>query len=219
MRRTQFLTRPAYALALALASFGAAGLVATPAQAEKKDDKKGGAAKAPQPTKAFIPAYTEVKTLLDAAGKRPDVLAAKAKVSETERAYRSTRGRAAQEAARGQYDAAVAALAGLLTAEKAKTDELFTKVGNDADKFFAGQLTFTYGGMAVDKAMQRRGLVAMIDSGNGSFSITRSSLPAPTMRLKKSLILIPSTTPGGKRTPSLDTPSSEPGMKRRSVSL
>ena len=166
MRRTQFLTRPAYALALALASFGAAGLVATPAQAEKKDDKKGGAAKAPQPTKAFIPAYTEVKGLLDAAAKRPEVIAAKAKVSETERAYRSTRGRAAQEAARGQYDAAVAALAGLLTAEKAKADELFTKTGNDADKFFAGQLGFTYGGLAVDKVMQRRGLVAMIDSGN-----------------------------------------------------
>ena len=166
MRRTQFLTRPACALALALSSFAAAGLVATPAQAEKKDEKKGGAAKAPQPTKAFIPAYTELKTMLDAAAKRPDVIAAKAKVSETERAYRSARGRAAQEAARGQYDASVAALAGLLTAEKAKVDETYAKTGNDADKFFAGQLGFTYGGLAVDKAMQRRGLVSMIESGN-----------------------------------------------------
>ncbi len=166
MRRTQFLTRPAYALALALSSFAAAGLVATPAQAEKKDEKKGGAAKALQPTKAFIPAYTELKTMLDAAAKRPDVIAAKAKVSETERAYRSARGRAAQEAARGQYDASVAALAGLLTAEKAKVDETYAKTGNDADKFFAGQLGFTYGGLAVDKAMQRRGLVSMIESGN-----------------------------------------------------
>lgn len=166
MRRTQFLTRPAYALALALASLGAVGLVATPAEAQKKDDKKAAASKAPQPTKTFVPAYTELKTMLDAAAKRPDVIAAKAKVAETERAYRSARGRTAQEAARGQYDASVAALAGLLTAEKAKTEELFTKTGNEADKFFAGQLGFTYGGLAVDKPMQRRGLVAMIDSGN-----------------------------------------------------
>lgn len=166
MRRTQFLTRPAYAIALGLASIAAAGLVAAPAQAQKKDDKKGGAAKAPQPTKAFIPAYTEVKTMLDAAGKRPEVVAAKAKVTETERGYRSARGRAAQEAARGQYDAAVAELAGLLSAEKAKVDELYGKTGNEADKFFAGQLGFTFGGLAVDKAAQRRGLVTMIESGN-----------------------------------------------------
>ncbi|MCE2843439.1 MAG: hypothetical protein LW689_11965 [Novosphingobium sp.] len=90
MRRTQFLTRPAYALAIALASLGAVGVIATPAQAQKKDDKKAAAAtKAPQPTKTFIPAYTELKTMLDAAAKRPDVIAAKAKVTETERAYRS----------------------------------------------------------------------------------------------------------------------------------
>lgn len=165
MRRTQFLNRSAYALALALASLGAVGVVATPAEAQRKDDKKG-AVKGPQPTKAFIPAYTELKNMLDAAGKRPDVVAAKAKVSETERTYRSARGRAAQEAARGQYDAAVAALAGLVAAEKAKTDEIYTKIGNDADKFFAGQLGFTYGGLAVDKVQQRRGLVAMIESGS-----------------------------------------------------
>lgn len=165
MRRTQFLTRPAYAIALGLASVAAAGMVATPALAQKKDDKKG-AAKAPQPTKAFIPAYTELKTMLDAAGKRPDVIAAKAKVTEAERTFRSARGRAAQEAARGQFDAAVAALAALLSAEKAKTDELYAKTGNEADKFFAGQLGFTYGGLAVDKAAQRRGLVTMIESGS-----------------------------------------------------
>jgi hypothetical protein len=166
MRRTQFLNRSAYALALALASLGAVGVVSAPAEAQRKDDKKAAATKAPQPTKAFIPAYTELKTMLDAAGKRLDVVAAKAKVSETERTYRSARGRAAQDAARGQYEAAVAALAGLLSAEKAKTDEIYTKAANDADKFFAGQLGFTFGGLAVDKAQQRRGLVAMIESGN-----------------------------------------------------
>lgn len=165
MRRTQFLTRPAYALALALASLAAVGVVTTPAQAQKKDDKKGAPAKGPQPNKAFIPVYTELKTMLDAAAKRPDVIAAKAKVTETERALRSARGRAAQDAARVPHEAALAALAGLLTAEKAKTDEAFAKVSNDGDKFFAGQLGFTYGGLALDKAMQRRGLVAMIESG------------------------------------------------------
>ena len=167
MRRTQFLNRPAFALAMALASFGAIGLVAAPAEAQKKNDKKADAApKGPQPTKTFVPAYSELRTMLDVAGKRPDVLAAKAKVTETERTYRSARGRAAQDAARNQYDASVAGLNGLLAAEKAKTDELFTKVGNDADKFFAGQLAFTYGGLAVDKPMQRRALLTMIESGS-----------------------------------------------------
>jgi len=165
MRGTQFLTRPAYALAVALASLATVGVVATPAQAEKKEEKKA-AGKPMQPTKTFVPAYTELKTLLDAAAKRPDVIAAKATVSQTEQAYRSARGRAAQAAARTQYDASVAALQALLAAEKAKAEEIFTKTGNDADKFFAGQLGFTYGGLAVDKSMQRRGLVSMIESGN-----------------------------------------------------
>ena len=165
MRGTQFLTRPAYALAVALASLATVGVVATPAQAEKKEEKKA-AGKPMQPTKTFVPAYTELKTLLDAAAKRPDVIAAKATVSQTEQVYRSARGRAAQAAARTQYDASVAALQALLAAEKTKAEEIFTKTGNDADKFFAGQLGFTYGGLAVDKAMQRRGLVSMIESGN-----------------------------------------------------
>ena len=165
MRGTQFLTRPAYALAVALASLATVGVVATPVQAEKKEEKKA-AGKPMQPSKAFVPAYTELKTMLDAAAKRPDVIAGKATVSQTEQAYRSARGRAAQAAARTQYDAAVSALQALLAAEKAKAEEIFTKTGNDADKFFAGQLGFTYGGLAVDKAMQRRGLVSMIESGN-----------------------------------------------------
>lgn len=171
MRRTPILARPLYAVAISLASLAAAGLLATPAQAQredkKKDDKKGAAAaKPPQPTKGFIPAYTDLKAALDAAAKREDVIAAKAKIAETEKAYRSARGRAAQDAARGQYDAAVAALGGLLAAEKGKVENAFAKVGNEADKFYAGQLAFTYGGLAVDKATQRRGLVAMIESGN-----------------------------------------------------
>ena len=61
--------------------------------------------------------------------------------------------------------------------------------------------------------------VAMIDSGSGNFSMTRSSLPAPTRRLKNSLILTPSTTPGGNLTPSLVTPISEAGMKLRMTCL
>ncbi|MEY4056304.1 MAG: hypothetical protein RL519_1639, partial [Pseudomonadota bacterium] len=139
MRGTQFLTRPAYALAVALASLATVGVVATPAQAERKEEKKA-AGKPMQPTKTFVPAYTELKTMLDAAAKRPDVIAAKATVSQTEQAYRSARGRAAQAAARTQYDASVAALQALLAAEKTKAEEIFTKTGNDADKFFAGQL-------------------------------------------------------------------------------
>ena len=71
MSRTQILTRPAFALAMALSSLAAVGVVATPAEAQKMDEKKGAPAKAPQPTKAFIPVYTELKTLLDAGAITP----------------------------------------------------------------------------------------------------------------------------------------------------
>ena len=40
MIRTSFLTRPAYALALGLATVAGAGLIASPAMAEDKKDKK-----------------------------------------------------------------------------------------------------------------------------------------------------------------------------------
>lgn len=167
MRRTKFLTRTAYALALSLATLATAGLVAVPAEAQKKkDDKKAAAAKGPQVSKEFVPVYTDAKTALDAAAKREDVIAAKAKVTETDRAFRSTRGRAAQDAARGQYDAAVAALAGLMTAEKAKVDAVYAKATTEGDRFYAGQQGFTFGGLAADKAAQRRGLMTMIESGH-----------------------------------------------------
>jgi predicted Zn-dependent protease len=165
MRRTKFLTRTAYALALSLATVAAAGLVAVPAEAQKKDDKKA-APKGPQPTKGFIPAYNETKTALDAAAKRPDVIAAKAKVSEKDRAVRAASGRTAREAARAQHEAAIAELGALLTAEKAKVETALTKIGSDGDKFFGGQLTLDYGNLATDKVSQRRGIVAMIDSGH-----------------------------------------------------
>lgn len=170
MRRTPILARPFYAVALSLASIAAAGLIAAPAEAQredkkKKDDKKAAAAKAPQPTKPFIPVYNEVKAALDAAAKRPDVIAAKAKVTETENAFRSARTRSAQDAARKQYDAAVAELGTLLVAEKAKVEDSFTKVGNDADKFYAGQQAYSFGGLAADKAVRKKGVVAMVESG------------------------------------------------------
>ena len=52
MRGTQFLTRPAYALAVALASLATVGVVATPAQAEKKEEKKAEAKPAAAPASA-----------------------------------------------------------------------------------------------------------------------------------------------------------------------
>jgi hypothetical protein len=168
MRRTMFLTRPAYALALSLASIAAAGLIAVPAEAQdkKKDKEKAGATKGPQPTKDFVPVYMGLKTALDAAAVRPDVVAAKAKVTETDRAYRSARGRTAQEAARGQYEASIAALGAVLAPEKTKVEETFAKSVSSADRFFAGQLALNFGTLASDKVMQRRALTTILDSGH-----------------------------------------------------
>lgn len=170
MRRTPILARPFHAVALSLAAVAALGVAATPAEAqrerERKDDKKAAAAKGPQASKGFAAVYTDIKAALDAAAKREDVVAAKARVSEAENALRTARGRPAQDAARANLKAAQDALAGLLGAEKAKVDNGFTKVVNEGDRYYMGQLAINYGTLAADKAMQRRGVQAMIDSGH-----------------------------------------------------
>lgn len=162
MIRTPFLSRPALALALALGTAAGAGLVATPALAAKE---KAPAAPKISPTKTFVPAYTALKASSEAAGKRADVVAAKAAVQAAEQAARSARGATARKAAADDLAAKSAALGGLLTAEKAQLDDAYAKIGNADDKFLAGQLALNLGNIAVDKSIQRRGLVSMVESG------------------------------------------------------
>lgn len=163
MIRTTFLSRPALAVALALGTVAGAGLVATPALAAKKE--KAPAAPKISPTKTFVPAYAALKTSSEAAAKRQDVIDAKAAVQAAEQASRSARGAAARKAAADDLAAKSAALGALLTTEKAQLEDAYAKVGNADDKFLAGQLALNLGNVAVDKALQRRGLISMVESG------------------------------------------------------
>lgn len=161
MVRAKFFARTALGLALAL---GAAGGLSTPALAK---DKKPEAPKV-APSKAFVPVYMAAKTAIDAAAKRPDVLQARTNVSTAETAYRSAQGKAARDAARAKYDAAVAALGSLLAPETAAVDQAYAAATVPDDKLFAGQLGLNLGNVAFDKKMQRRGLQSMVDSGKAS---------------------------------------------------
>lgn len=166
MIRTSFLTRPAYALALGLATVAGAGLIANPAiAAEKKDKKKEDKGPKLAPSKAFTPVYIATRDAIDKAGKRPDVVAAKANVQTAEAAYRSAQGKSAREAAKATYDKSVADLGNLLVAEKAVVADAFTKVQIEDDRLFAGQFALDLGNIALDKGLQRQGLDAMLASG------------------------------------------------------
>lgn len=58
-----------------------------------------------------------------------------------------------------------AALGTALAAEKAQLDPAFAAATTPEDKYVAGQLAVSLGGIAEDPALQRRGLQAMVDSG------------------------------------------------------
>lgn len=166
MIRTSFLTRPAYALALGLATVAGAGLIANPAMAaEKKDKKKEEKAPKLAPSKAFTPVYIATRDAIDKAGKRPDVVAAKANVQTAEAAYRSAQGKSARDAAKAAYDKSVADLGNLLVAEKALVADAFTKAQTEDDRLFAGQFALDVGNLALDKGLQRQGLDAQLASG------------------------------------------------------
>jgi hypothetical protein len=113
----------------------------------------------------FIPVYVAAKAGFDAAAKRQDVLDAQAAVKTAEATYRSASGKKARDEARAKYDASVAALGTLLQPEKDMLEKTFAVATTPDDKFIAGQLALNLGQLAADKAMQRRGLQSMVDSG------------------------------------------------------
>lgn len=162
MIRSALFTRSAIGLALALGL--AAGGLAAPAAAKDKPKKEAAAPKF-TPSKAYIPVYSQAKNAIDAAAKRADVIAAKAAVTNAENAYRAARGNAARTQAKAGWDSAVVALGNAVAAEKGMVDQAFAASTTPDDKFFSGQLALNLGNLASDKAMQRRGIQAMIDSG------------------------------------------------------
>lgn len=161
MVRSKFFARTALGLALAMGV--AAGGLSAPVMAKEKEKKQ----EAPKLklSKRFMAAYQPAKKGFDDAAKRADVVAARDKVTAAENAFRSARGKKAQDEARGNYDAAVAALGALLAPEAALIENAFTAAVDPDDKFVAGQLALNLGQLAHDKKMQRRGLQTMVDSG------------------------------------------------------
>jgi hypothetical protein len=164
MIRSSLFTRSALGLALALGLTAGSLTMSAPLQAQSKKKEKAPAAPKITPTKTFIPAYNALKIGIDGAAKRADVVAARTNVTAAESAYGRSRGKARTDA-KAAYDGALAALGGTLSAEKGLLDAAYTAVGNADDKFLAGQLGFELGKVGFDKALQRKGLSTMIESG------------------------------------------------------
>lgn len=161
MVRSKLIARSALGMALALGV--AAGALTAPVAVAAKEK----APEAPKltPTKAFIPVYQAAAGALEKAAKSPEVAAARTTVTNAENAYRASQGKDARAQAKAQWDAALAALGTSLTAEKATIDQAFATATSPDDKYLAGQLALNMGNIAIDKALQRRGLQAMVDSG------------------------------------------------------
>jgi len=159
MSRSRIFARSTVSLVLAL-GLSASALLA-PALAKDKP------AEAPKlaPSKGFVPVYMDAKTAIDAAGKRADVVEARAKVAASENTFRTAQGKQARAQGKLDYDAALAALGTLLQPERERVDKAYATAANADDRFIAGQLALTLGNLALDKVVQRRGLQTLIESG------------------------------------------------------
>ena len=155
----KFFTRTALGLTVAL---GLAAGAALPALAKDKDKKVEVKI---SPTKPFIPGYVAAKDAIEKASKRPDVLAARQKVTDAITAINNAQGKKAQADAKTRYDAALAELVTLLAPERAIVDKASAVATNMDDKYLAGQLQLNLGNLAMDKALQRSGIQLQIGSG------------------------------------------------------
>lgn len=162
MMRAKFFARTALGLTLAM---GVAAGTVSPAWA--KDKPKDAAKEAPKlaPSKGYIPVYQAAKTAMDAAGKRPDVIAARQVATDALNAVKAAQGKTAKAAAQAKYDAAAAVIMPLLASEKAAVDKSTATATNVDDKFLAGQLELSLGLLAMDPRVQRVGIQHQVDSG------------------------------------------------------
>ena len=161
MIRTKFLTRSALGLVLALGAVAGGGMVSTSALAA---EKKPAAPKLSL-SKPFMAVAAPMQKALAAAKTRPDVVAAKAQADATELALRNAQGAAARKAATDSNNAAMAALAGALAAERAQLDGMFAAIVNQDDRLMAGNLALDFGRLTKDNAMLRRAIATMLESG------------------------------------------------------
>lgn len=167
MVRAKFFVRTALALTLSL------GVAAGGFGAAEANDKKP-AAPAYKPTEKFVKAYVPAAKALETAIKRPDVVAQRQKVADAAQRVNSGGAKAARDAALAEMNTQITGLQALLAPEKALVDAAVAEAGNPDDKLISGQLLVNYGNIAIDKATQKIGLQAQLDSGK---------LPAETVPL------------------------------------
>lgn len=160
MIRTPLFTRTALGFALA------AGLVAVSAPAVAAP--KPPAAPKLALSKPFQALAAPLDAEIKAAKTRPDVVAAKAQYDAASTGYNQVQGTTARATAKTQRDAALAALAATVAGEKSRLDVAFAAATTQDDKYTAGSMAVGLGALAMDTALQRRGLQAMIDSGKPS---------------------------------------------------
>ena len=160
MMRTKFFARTALGLALAV---GVAAGAASPAFAKDKDKP----AEAPKlnPSKAFIPVYVATKNAIEAAQKRPDVMADHQAAVAAQTEVNSAQSKSAKAAAMVKFNAAVAALAPLLTVETAAVDKAAATATTPDDKVLAGELQLSLGELSMDSRIKRQGAQTKLDSG------------------------------------------------------
>jgi tetratricopeptide (TPR) repeat protein len=92
-------------------------------------------------------------------------VAAQAALTAATNTYNNAQGSAARKTALGQRDAALAALLGTLTAEKAQVDALKAAATTPDDTFIAGQIAAGLGVVAQDMKIIRGGYEAMLATG------------------------------------------------------
>ena len=162
MMRAKFFARTALGLALTM---GVVAGTASPVMAKNEKPKDAPKEAKLAPSKAFVPVYVAAKAAIEAATKRPDVMAARQAAAEAQTALKNAQGKTAKAAAQAKYDAAAAAIGPMLTAEKAAVEKTVTTATNIDDKFLAGQLLLSLGTLSIDLPMQRRGVQMQLDSG------------------------------------------------------
>lgn len=171
LRRDHRTFSRALGAALALGMVSAASVVAVPAVAATKPP--------PAPkislSKPFQPLYVAMVKAITDAKARPDVVAARTNVTTAQTALRQARG-AARTQAQANFDAALAALGGLVAAEKTQLEALFTAATSPDDNYGAGTQAIGLGDLIKDSRLQRRGLEAMLGSGKVA--------PAETARMQ-----------------------------------
>lgn len=158
------LSRAALAAALALGTMS--GLVAAPQAAMAAPAKEKAAKLAP--SKGFVTVAGPAQKAFDEAKANPAVTAAKAQYEA-----------ALQSRNEAQIKTARAALNTALAPQLAMLESVFGAIEKEDDRYFAGTLALNLGSTALEPALQRRGLKAMVQSG--------LTTPADTARFSAAL--------------------------------